>query len=52
MRAFKPTKPNEWDSWSALYQPDGGSIDMKASYDAFHLYIKSHGDKAVIYDNT
>ena len=25
---------------------------MKASYDAFYLYIKSHGDKAVIYDST
>jgi len=52
MKAFKAGLPAEWADWSSLYQPDGGSVDMKASYDAFYLYIKSRGDKAAIYDNT
>lgn len=40
MKAFKPHNPekkgeSEWDKWSALYQPDGGSVDMEASYSRF-----------------
>lgn len=50
MRAFKPETSFEWDSWSSLYQPEGASIDMKASYDAFYNYVKSCPDKAIIYD--
>lgn len=34
MKAFKPynvgnTAESEWDSWSSLFQPDGGSVDMR-----------------------
>lgn len=55
MKAFKPHNPtqsaeSEWDKWSALYQPDGGSVDMKASYNAFLQDAKNHGTK--IYDGT
>jgi hypothetical protein len=52
MRAFKPESQFEWDSWSSLYNPEGASIDMKGSYDAFYNYVKSCPDKAIIYDKT
>jgi hypothetical protein len=41
MKVFKPEHPNEWNNWSSFYQPEGGSVDMKASYDAFYSFIKS-----------
>jgi hypothetical protein len=55
MKAFKPydlvnSSSSEWDSWSALFQPDGGSVDMKASYTAFLNYIRAH--KVTIFDQT
>lgn len=52
MRAFKPEKQFEWDSWSSLFTPEGGSIDMKGSYDAFYNYVKSCPDKVKIFDKT
>ena len=52
MKAFKPEHHNEWENWSALYQPEGGSVDMKASYEAFYNFIKSQPEKAVIHENT
>ncbi len=53
MKAFKPYNPqnsaeSEWDTWAALYQPDGGSVNMKASYERFHKYAIEH--KATIID--
>lgn len=55
MRAFKPNDvPNsatsEWDTWSALYQPNGGSVDMEASYLAFTNFVRTKG--ATVYDNS
>jgi hypothetical protein len=55
MRAFKPVNPqnsaeSEWDAWSALYQPDGGSVDMHASYLRFFKYGVDNG--VVHYENT
>jgi hypothetical protein len=54
MGAFKPYDPlpsadSEWDAWSALYQPDGGSVDMEKSYNSLLFFIKS---KVELYDNT
>jgi hypothetical protein len=48
MKAFKPindkdSAESEWDAWSALYQPDGGSVDMQSSYNRFHQYVKQNG---------
>jgi hypothetical protein len=44
MKSFQLYNPtgsttSEWDAWTALYQPDGGSVDMKASYDSFYTSI-------------
>ena len=55
MRAFKPfenlgSQDSEWDSWSALYQPDGGSVNMEKSYTTFYNYVKANN--IAIYDNT
>lgn len=33
MRAFKPKEG--WASWNAIYQAEGGSINMKESYNFF-----------------
>lgn len=45
LRAFKPNNPfpsadSEWDAWSALYQPDGGSVNMEASYTSLLRYVR------------
>lgn len=57
MRAFKPwnrleEKSYEWESWSALYQPDGGSVNMEASYKAFYDYVYSKKKLTTILDET
>lgn len=57
MKAFKPVNPyptadSEWDAWSALYQPDGGSVNMEASYTSLLNYVRQHKEKVDIYDNT
>lgn len=49
MQSLIPTQPgffnnfifsekNKSDSWAALLQPDGGSINMEASYNYFYEY--------------
>lgn len=55
MKAFKPndvanSATSEWDTWSALYQPNGGSVDMEASYVTFTNFVRTKG--ATIHDNT
>ena len=45
MKAFKPVNDLkkgefEWDSWSALYQPDGGSVNMQESYNSLLEHIR------------
>jgi hypothetical protein len=49
MKAFKPKENknpaiSEWDNWSSLYLPKGGSIDMRKSYEGF---LKSVSDKQI-----
>ena len=44
MKAFQPVNEpdspvSEWDSWSALYQPDGGSVNMQLTYTSMYDYI-------------
>ena len=29
-----------WDSWSALYQPDAGSVNIKATYNGFYDMLR------------
>ena len=48
MDAFKPvdeegSKSSEWDSWSAPYQPDGGSVNIKACYQQFLQFARENG---------
>ena len=44
MEAFKPNE--DWASWSAIFQPDGGSINLKQSYNFF-----KNNNKATPYYN-
>ena len=37
-RNFQFNEQNNSDNWAALFQQDGGSIDMKSSYNYFKEY--------------
>lgn len=49
MKAFKPynvgeSAESEWDTWTSLFQPDGGSVDMKLSMSKILSYITDKVD--------
>ena len=38
----EPEKKEIWQNWAALFQQDGGSINLKASYEYFYKYATTN----------